>query len=130
MNKPKVHITKTKETEGYSATTKINNDFIATEGDSFEDLKANILEALNLSFEDSHINFSIDDIGFNYDLASFFEFYKVINAKALSERIEMNQSLLAQYIRGTKKPSKKQTNRILKGVQKIGKELSEVNFLL
>ncbi len=130
MNKPKVHITITKETEGYSATTKINNDFIATEGDSFEDLKVNILEALNLSFEDSHINFSIDDISFNYDLASFFEFYKVINAKALSERIGMNQSLLAQYIRGTKKPSEKQTNRILKGVQKIGKELSEVNFLL
>jgi hypothetical protein len=42
----------------------------------------------------------------------------------------MNQSLLAQYIRGIKKPSPAQTKRILKGVQQIGRELSEVRFLL
>ena len=54
----------------------------------------------------------------------------MINVKALSERIEMNQSLLAQYIRGLKKPSKSQTRRILQGVQQIGRELSEVKFLI
>jgi DNA-binding transcriptional regulator YdaS (Cro superfamily) len=63
-------------------------------------------------------------------LSSFFDFYKVINAKALSERIGMNQSLLAQYIMGNKKPSAAQTERILKGVHQIDKELSEVKFLL
>jgi len=61
---------------------------------------------------------------------SFFDFYKVINAKALSERIGMNQSLLAQYIKGIKKPSLAQTKRILLGVQQIGQELSEVRFIL
>jgi len=40
----------------------------------------------------------------------------------------MNQSLLAQYIKGIKKPSAAQTKRILQGVQKIGRELSEVQF--
>ena len=64
------------------------------------------------------------------DLASFFEFYKVINAKALSERIGMNQSLLAQYINGSKKPSPTQTQRILKGVQQVGKELASIQFFL
>jgi transcriptional regulator with XRE-family HTH domain len=59
-----------------------------------------------------------------------FQYYKVINAKALSERIGMNQSLLAQYIKGIKKPSVAQTKRILQGVQQIGRELSEVRFLL
>jgi len=54
----------------------------------------------------------------------------VINAKALSERIGMNQSLLAHYISGTKKPSVVQTRRILKGVQQVGKELVEMQFLL
>ena len=63
------------------------------------------------------------------DLPQFFEFYKVINAKALSERIGMNQSLLAQYIKGIKKPSANQTNRILKGVQQVGHELSSIRFL-
>ena len=42
----------------------------------------------------------------------------------------MNQSLLSQYIKGGKKPSPTQVDRILKGVQQIGKELTEVRFLL
>jgi hypothetical protein len=41
----------------------------------------------------------------------------------------MNQSLLAQYIKGIKKPSTAQIRRILTGVQQIGKELSEVQLL-
>lgn len=42
----------------------------------------------------------------------------------------MNQSLLAQYIKGIKKPSVNQTHRILEGVQQIGRELAEIRFLL
>jgi hypothetical protein len=42
----------------------------------------------------------------------------------------MNQSLLAQYISGKKKPSSTQTERILKGVQQIGRELAEIRFLV
>jgi hypothetical protein len=53
----------------------------------------------------------------------------MINAKALSTRIGMNQSLLAQYISGNKKPSTLQRKRILQGVQQIGCELSEIQFL-
>ncbi len=128
MKTQKIKITVTKEDTGYSATGTVNNNFIGTEAESFEELKEMVLEAVNLTFED--IVYTIDDIQFEYDLESFFDFYKVINAKALSERIGMNQSLLAQYIKGNKKPSTTQTNRILKGVQQIGKELSEVSFLL
>lgn len=128
--KPRIKITVTKEDTGYSASTTINNNFIATQADSFEELKINILEALNLAFEDNGFVYTIAEIQFEYDLESFFSFYKVINAKALSERIGMNQSLLAQYIKGIKKPSAAQTERILKGVQQIGKELTEVQFLL
>jgi len=130
MRKLQINITLTKEDTGYSATTLVDNKFIATEGETFENIKSNILEAVNLAFEEEKISYSIEDIKFTYDLQSFFEFYKVINAKALSNRIGMNQSLLAQYIKGIKKPSVKQTKRILEGVQKIGRELTEVNFLL
>ena len=41
----------------------------------------------------------------------------------------MNQSLLAQYIKGNKKPSPVQTRRILKGVQQVGRELAAVQFI-
>lgn len=130
MKKPKISFTITKEYTGYSATASLSNNFIATEAESFEELKANILQAVNLTFEEHGINYAIDEMKFEYDLESFFDFYKVINAKALSERIGMNQSLLAQYIKGIKKPSAAQTKRILQGVHQIGKELSEVRFLL
>jgi predicted RNase H-like HicB family nuclease len=103
---------------------------VYTAGKSLEDLKSNILEAINLYLEDQGKAATEDDLRIMLDLPQFFEFYKVINAKALSERIGMNQSLLAQYIKGIKKPSASQTNRILKGVQQVGKELAGIRFLL
>ncbi|MEQ6120840.1 hypothetical protein [Reichenbachiella sp. MALMAid0571] len=130
MKKPKVKITVTKEDTGYSATALIGDNFIATESETFDELKEMVLEAVNLSFEEKGLVYTLEDIQFEYDLESFFDFYKVINAKALSERIGMNQSLLSQYIKGIKKPSALQTKRILQGVQQIGRELSEVRFLL
>lgn len=119
-----------KEDCGYSASAKVNDTFIATQGDTFDELKDMILDAVNLASEEVNYKYSIDEIHFKYDLESFFDFYKVINAKALSERIGMSQSLLAQYTSGIKKPSPGQTKRIVKGVQQIGKELTDVRFLL
>ena len=130
MKKPNIKIKVTKEDAGYSASVLIKDNFIATEADTFEELKTNVLDAVNLAFENKGFTHTINEIKFEYDLESFFDFYKVINAKALSERIGMNQSLLAQYIKGIKKPSASQTKRILQGVQQIGRELSEVRFLL
>ena len=113
---------------GYSAyATKFP---VFTVGKSLEELKANILEAVNLYLEDQKTSVTEDDLKVTLDLPSFFEFYTVINAKALSARIGMNQSLLAQYINGIKKPSPAQTTRILKGVQQVGKELASISFLL
>jgi predicted RNase H-like HicB family nuclease len=102
---------------------------VYTVGKSLEELKSNILDAVNLLLEKSGKSITEDDLKIVLDLPQFFEFYKVINAKALSERIGMNQSLLAQYIKGIKKPSQNQTNRILKGVQQVGRELAGVQFL-
>eukprot|EP01132_Coremiostelium_polycephalum_P019257 gene19257-22910_t len=103
MRKAKITMTVLKEEEGFSAHTTIGPNFIATEGNTLGELKKNILEAANLTFENTP--YTEDDIVLKADLPSFFEFYKVINAKVLSERIGMNQSLLAQYINGNKKPS-------------------------
>ena len=129
MKKPKINITVIKEDTGYSAHSSVRTKFIATVGETFEELKTNILEAVNLAFEDNDFVYGIAEIKFSFDLESFFDFYRVINAKALSERIGMNQSLLAQYINGNKKPSNTQTKRILHGVQQIGRELSEIRII-
>jgi len=129
MKKPGLKVTITKEESGYSAVARIDEDFIGTEGETLEELKSNIQEAINLACERKHVVHTLEEIDFTLDLQSFFDFYKVINAKALSERIGMNQSLLAQYISGKKKPSPDQIKRILAGVHQIGKELSEINFI-
>lgn len=127
--KPKIKLNIIKEDVGYTAVGQWKNRSLITCGDTWEELQSMIVEMVNLSFEDLGHTYTIEEISFEYDLQSFFDFYRVINAKALSERIGMNQSLLAQYIRGLKKPSPAQTKRILKGVRQIGKELSEVEIV-
>jgi predicted RNase H-like HicB family nuclease len=123
----KITIIVEKTKTGYSAYAEKYP--VYTVGKTLDELKSNILEAVNLLLEKSGKSITEDDLKIVLDLPQFFEFYKVINAKALSERIGMNQSLLAQYIKGVKKPSPTQTNRILKGVQQVGRELAGVQFL-
>ena len=103
---------------------------VYTVGKTLDELKENMLDALNLFFSEKGKAVTEEDLKISLDLPQFFEFYKVINAKALSERIGMNQSLLAQYISGSKKPSATQTQRILQGVQQLGKELVSIAALL
>jgi predicted RNase H-like HicB family nuclease len=124
----KIEMIVEKTRTGYSAYA--DRFPVYTVGKTLEELKANILEALNLLFENDGKSISENDLKILLDLPQFFSFYKVINAKALSERIGMNQSLLAQYIKGIKKPSPTQTNRILKGVQQVGRELAGIQFLI
>ena len=68
------------------------------------------------------------DVELAYDLESFFETYKIINAAGLAQRLKIPQSLMAQYVNGDKKPSAKQTQRILEGVRNVGRELTEMDF--
>ncbi len=124
----KIEIILEKTKTGYSAYAK--KYAIYTVGSSLEEIKLKILEATNIYFEEKNIVITEKNLKIILDLPQFFDFYKVINAKALSERIGMNQSLLAQYIKGKKKPSSMQTARILKGVQQVGKELAAIQFLL
>jgi predicted RNase H-like HicB family nuclease len=79
---------------GYSAYAKKYP--VYTVGINLEELKTNMLEALNLYLEhNGKPLIAMNNIKVSLDLPQFFDFYKVINAKALSERIGMNQSLLA-----------------------------------
>ena len=124
----KIEMIVEKTKTGYSAYAEKYP--VYTVGKSLDELKSQMIDALNLYFEKDGRTVTEKDVKINLDLPQFFAFYKVINAKALSERIGMNQSLLAQYIKGHKKPSSTQTQRILRGVQQIGKELAAIRFLL
>ena len=102
---------------------------IFTTGRTMPELINNAFEAGNLFFEEENIDLTHDSLKFEIDFKQFFQYYKVINSKFLAEKIGMNPTLLSQYVQGHKKPSDKQTEKILLGIHQIGKELSEINLI-
>ncbi len=125
--KKKIILTVEKTNTGFSA---FSEDYaIFTTGNSIPELINNAYEATELYFEDEPVKLGHTDIKFEIDFQQFFKFYKVINANFLAEKIGMNATLLSQYVQGHKKPSAKQTEKILNGIHQIGQELSEINLL-
>lgn len=102
---------------------------IFTTGSSITELIDNALEATNLYFESKNVKIIQDNLKFEIDFKQFFQYYKVLNSKFLAEKIGMNPTLLSQYVQGHKKPSDKQTKKILYGIHQIGKELSDINLI-
>lgn len=116
-----------KTNTGFSAFS--DNFPIFTTGKSIPELISNAYESVGFYFEEEQILIDQNDIKFEIDFKQFFKYYKVINAKFLAEKIGMNASLLSQYVSGTKKPSAKQTEKILNGIHQIGQELSNLKLL-
>lgn len=102
---------------------------IYTTGKTIPELFHNALEAVNLFFEEEKISITQEDLKFEIDFQQFFQYYKVLNASILAEKIGMNPTLLSQYVQGRKKPSEAQTEKILSGIHQIGQELSEINLI-
>ena len=101
----------------------------ATTGRNFPELKQNMLDAANSMLEHrGEAEITEKSLTAKLDLQQFFDFYKVINARGLAERIKMNETLLNQYIKGKKAPSPKQVQRILHGVRDLGKELTQLEI--
>jgi len=112
---------------GFSAFAE---DFpVYTTGRTVPELIDNAVEAASLCFEEENIKINPDNIKFEIDFKQFFQYYKVLNANFLANRIGMNPTLLSQYVQGRKKPSDAQTEKILSGIHRIGKELSEINLI-
>lgn len=128
MAKIKVKVEKT--TTGFSAYAVKYSAF--TTGKTVAELVANMVESLNLYFEEAGEKKVItpNDLLFEVDLTSIFEVFPVINVRALSERLGMNYTLISQYATGKKKPSSKQAEKIMEGIHEIGRELSELNLIV
>jgi len=69
---------------------------------------------------------------FEYDdpepvgISRIFLSHPELNASAVGRRLGISQSLMAQYINGTKKPSKEREQLIKKEIASIGRELQTV----
>jgi hypothetical protein len=126
LTKQKITIIVEKTKTGFSAYAK--NIPVITTGQSIPELIDNTFEAVNFYLEDQAMQILPDNLIFEIDFKQFFQFYKVLNAKFLAEKIGMNPTLLSQYVQGRKRPSTNQTDKILNGIHQIGRELSEINL--
>ena len=122
----KITFTVEKTNTGFSAYA--NNQAICTTGRTITELMSNAFEASQLHAEEESVTIEHNDLKFEFDFQQFFQYYKVLNAKFLAEKIGMNASLLSQYVQGHRKPSEKQTEKILAGIHQIGQELSDINL--
>jgi predicted RNase H-like HicB family nuclease len=123
--KKKIVVIIEKSNTGFSAYAA---DYpVYTTATTINELLDNVHEAFSVYFEDEKFNAS--QINFEIDFKQFFQYYKVINSKALAEKIGMNPTLLSQYVRGHKKPSEQQSRRILYGINRIGQELAEMSII-
>lgn len=122
----KIMMTVEKTDTGFSAFS--DKYSIYTTGRTIPELINNAFEAAELCLEDEKVQLTHSDIKFEIDFQQFFQYYKVLNAKFLAEKIGMNATLLSQYVQGHKKPSEKQTDKILAGIHQIGQELSALNL--
>ncbi|MEO6189472.1 MAG: XRE family transcriptional regulator [Saprospiraceae bacterium] len=102
---------------------------IYTTGKNLAELIGNAYEATQLYFEDGNKSSSSFKIQYHIDFKQFFQYYRVLNAKVIAEKIGMNPTLLSQYVQGKKKPSQFQTERIINAIHEIGIELSTINLV-
>lgn len=87
------------------------------------------LKHFGIRWEDVDEDLSYE--GFFYEksdsrLFRVFMTHPELNASAIARRLGMAQSLLAQYISGSKRPSKQREAMILDEVRKVGAELQAI----
>lgn len=112
--------------DGFSAYNEKGT--IYTVASDKDELFENILEAANYYYEDFGRVLSRDDIEVQMDFKQFFDKFDYLKASSIAKRAGINSSLISQYVKGTKRPSQKQTEKILSSIQKIGIELSAIQF--
>jgi len=111
---------------GFSAYIEDGKNIIVAVGDTLTELNSELVDSLNTYLAGKGFNASSDNIRFSFDIPGFFNYYKVLNARFLAKKIRMNPTLLSKYVNGKKKPSPKQSQRIINGINEIGKELSSL----
>ncbi len=118
--------------DGFSAYLDVPGHSITSAGETLYELKDNIQEALDLFLETAD-ELGIDTAGIKgkrielrLDVKQLFSFYKAINISGFAAYSGINRSLLNQYAKGLKKPSEKQSLRILRELHKLGKDLISI----
>lgn len=129
-----VYIEKSEDGE-YWGTTQNMEGVVSSFGETLEELKANIKEAI-----DDHLEVA-EELGeewakqyndytleFQLDLQGFFDLIPEVKIGSLAKKAGINASLLRQYKIGAAKASVEQIQKIESAVHSLGAELLSVSF--
>jgi len=129
--KKKIKVVIEKTDTGYSAYC-LNMDGIASVGDDWEDVKKEFSEAFEFHLEGLR-EFGDEDafegdyqLRFSLGVEQLFKGYAFFNVSSLADYLGLNKQLLHQYKDGHKFPSEKKSLEILKGLESIGKNFSQL----
>ncbi len=114
-----------KEIEGVTGFGK-------TEDDALADFKIAVQEALSdyVEMDGNYPDWYADDMEFKllYDLATFFDSFRVFNISEFAKEVGINESLMRKYKTGAAFASPKQKAKIQKGYNRLLERLSRVQF--
>jgi len=100
-----------------------------TVDDAIEDFKASYQEMKELH-EKEGLRFVEAEFEFNYDTASFLQYYSnKFTLAGLQNITGVNQYQLSHYVTGHRKPSVKTVRKIETSLHSFAKELSRIHFV-
>ena len=132
MTIDKIWITDTeiwiRTSDGHEACEKIS-DYPRLKNASKEQLNSFTFDKWGIHWDDLDEDLCFE--GFfnkkkNNELYDLFMAHPEINASAVARRLGMAQSLLAQYIGGSKRPSAERLEKIKSEIRQIGQELLNI----
>ena len=65
---------------------------------------------------------------FKFDLASFFEYYSILNVSAFARFVGINDALMRQYKKGNTYISESQLSKIERGIHTLGQEFASLRL--
>ncbi|MBQ8542893.1 MAG: pilus assembly protein HicB [Bacteroidaceae bacterium] len=100
-------------------------------GDTAEEAKNDLLvayeEIKELNKEEGKET-PVLEFSFKYDIASFFDYYKMLNVTEVARRVGINPSLMRRYRSGISHASQKQYDKLRDYIHRLGAELSAAQF--
>lgn len=131
MKDPKFKFVIIKESEGgYSAYSTAPFEGVCTQGETFSELQANILEATegNLEAQGKPIALTWDDVEVEFDIPSLLSAFEFLNPDHLAKRAGIEVGTFQAYIKGQEHLNPKQNHRIIEEIRNLGKELSSIGI--
>ena len=135
---PRIKVIIEKTNTGYSAYAPDEQGIaMTTAGKTFEEIKENFLEVVEMSVEYYQEKQQWEDaerlqnakLDFYIDVEQFFEYFYMINKTAFARFIGLNESQMRKWSKGIVPISDKKALQIQKGLHNLADDLKAVHFV-